>query len=174
MRLVEEVGFDSAFTVRLLAAAGTEAAAMPDQISEEVKRERIERLVEVTQRLAHTRNLERVGRVEDVLVEGPSRTDPARLRGRSRHNKAVFSGLAQPGEYVRIEISAATESRTLAGEESRCSLAPRRTERGRRVMTPGLVIFDCDGVLVDSEDLDARADRRDLRGRRHAEADRRA
>ncbi len=59
-----------------------------------------------------------VGRTLEVLVEGPSRTDPTRLRGRSRHNKAVnFSGLAQAGEYVHVEVARAT-SQTLAGEES--------------------------------------------------------
>jgi tRNA-2-methylthio-N6-dimethylallyladenosine synthase len=52
-----------------------------------------------------------------VLVEGPSRTDPDRLRGRSRHNKAVnFSGLAAAGELTEVEILAAT-SQTLSGEE---------------------------------------------------------
>ena len=54
----------------------------------------------------------------EVLVEGPSRTDPSRLRGRTRHNKTVnFTGVAQPGELVDVEIGSAT-STTLAGEES--------------------------------------------------------
>ena len=52
---------------------------MPDQVPEEVKRERIERLIDVVQRIAHERNQERVGGVEEVLVEGPSRTDPEPL-----------------------------------------------------------------------------------------------
>ena len=54
----------------------------------------------------------------DVLVEGPSRTDPSRHRGRSRHGKVVnFAGLAQPGEIVPVEITRAT-SQTLGGELS--------------------------------------------------------
>jgi len=58
-----------------------------------------------------------VGRTLDVLVEGTSRTDPSRLRGRSRHNKVVnFSGLGAPGEIVPVRVEAAT-SQTLAGEE---------------------------------------------------------
>ena len=66
---------------------------MPDQIAEEVKRDRIERLVAVVQRVAGERNRERLGRVEQVLVEGPSRTDPALLRGRTRRNTTVnFAG----------------------------------------------------------------------------------
>jgi tRNA-2-methylthio-N6-dimethylallyladenosine synthase len=59
-----------------------------------------------------------------VLVEGPSRTDPARLRGRTRHNKAVnFDGTASPGELVAVEISSAT-SMTLAGMEKLLSRTP--------------------------------------------------
>jgi tRNA-2-methylthio-N6-dimethylallyladenosine synthase len=51
-------------------------------------------------------------------VEGPSRTDPSRLRGRSRHNKVVnFTGLASPGDRVPVEITSAT-SQTLMGEMS--------------------------------------------------------
>ena len=51
----------------------------------------------------------------EVLVEGTSRTDETRLRGRSRHNKAVnFDGEAAPGELVEVEIAAAT-SQTLSG-----------------------------------------------------------
>ena len=58
-----------------------------------------------------------------MLVEGPSRTDPSRLRGRSRHDKTVnFAGLAAPGELVPVEITGAT-SQTLAGEESLLSRA---------------------------------------------------
>ncbi|MCA1689441.1 MAG: radical SAM protein [Actinobacteria bacterium] len=53
---------------------------------------------------------------EDV-IRAPSRTDPARLRGRSRHNKAVnFAGAGQPGELVHVEIEGAT-SQTLTGRE---------------------------------------------------------
>jgi tRNA-2-methylthio-N6-dimethylallyladenosine synthase len=53
-----------------------------------------------------------------VLVEGPSRTDPARLRGRTRHNKTVnFDGLAAPGDLVPVRITSAT-STTLAGEQA--------------------------------------------------------
>src|SRR2546421_4149327 len=70
MEAVEEVGFDAAFTFVYSPRAGTDAAAMTDQISEDVKRERIERLVEVVQRVAAARNAERVGGVEEVLVEG--------------------------------------------------------------------------------------------------------
>ncbi len=118
LAVVDEVGYDSAFTFVYSPRAGTEAAAMPDQVPDEVKRDRIERLVEVVQRRARERNDARVGLVEEVLVEGPSRTDPARLRGRTRRNTTVnFTGDARPGELVLVEIDAAT-STTLGGSRA--------------------------------------------------------
>src|SRR5438128_8698643 len=117
LEAVEEVRYDSAFTFVYSPRAGTEAAAMTDQIPDELKRERIEWLIDVVQRVAHERNTERVGRVEEVLVEGPSRTDPSLLRGRTRRNTTVnFSGVAQPGELVDVRIDAAT-STTLRGAQ---------------------------------------------------------
>jgi tRNA-2-methylthio-N6-dimethylallyladenosine synthase len=114
---VEEVGFDAAFTFVYSPRSGTEAAAMPDQIPDEVKRERIERLVEVVQRVATGRNAARVGRVEEVLVEGPSRTDAEVLSGRTRRNTTVnFAGDTVVGELVDVRIERAT-STTLAGSQ---------------------------------------------------------
>jgi tRNA-2-methylthio-N6-dimethylallyladenosine synthase len=117
LEVVEEVGFDSAFTFVYSPRAGTEAAAMDDQVPEDVKRARMERLVEVVQRVASARNATRVGLVEEVLVEGPSRTDAALLRGRTRRNTTVnFAGSAEPGDLVEVEIESAT-STTLRGSE---------------------------------------------------------
>ena len=77
----------------------------------------MQRLVEVVQRRARERAQRFVGRTMEVLVEGTSRTDASRLRGRTRHNKVVnFAGLAQPGEYVDVEIHEAS-SQTLMGEQ---------------------------------------------------------
>jgi tRNA-2-methylthio-N6-dimethylallyladenosine synthase len=115
--VVEAVGFDSAFTFVYSPRSGTEAAEMPDQIADDVKRERMERLVEVVQRVGAARNAARVGRVEDVLVEGTSRTDATLLRGRTRRNTMVnFHGTAEPGDIVPVEIEGAT-STTLKGRE---------------------------------------------------------
>jgi tRNA-2-methylthio-N6-dimethylallyladenosine synthase len=117
IEVVEEVGYDGAFTFVYSPRHGTEAAAMPDQVPADVKRERIERLVEVVQRIAHERNGERIGRVEEVLVEGASRTDPSLLRGRTRRNTTVnFAGTIVPGELVNVRIEGAT-STTLRGVE---------------------------------------------------------
>ncbi len=117
IEVVEEVGFDGAFTFVFSPRSGTEAAGMEDQLPEDVKRGRIEQLIDVVQRSAAGRNAERVGRVEEVLVEGPSRTDPAVLRGRTRRNTTVnFTGPASAGELVPVEILGAT-STTLRGEQ---------------------------------------------------------
>ena len=116
--VVEQVRYDSAFTFIFSPRRGTEAAQFEDQIPHPVKRERMERLVEAVQRIATERAQRFVGRELDVLVEGPSRTDPDKLRGRTRHNKTVnFTGVAKPGDFARVEITRAT-STTLAGEES--------------------------------------------------------
>ncbi len=117
VEVAEEVGYDGAFTFIYSPRRGTEAATLPDQVAHEVKVARLERLVEVIQRRARERAQRFVGRTLEVLVEGPSRTDSARLRGRSRHNKVVnFDGLGAAGDLVSVEISEAT-SQTLAGRE---------------------------------------------------------
>ena len=124
--MVEEVGFDGAFTFVYSPRAGTEAAAMPEQVPDEVKRERIERLVEVVQRVAAERNARRVGMVEEVLVEGPSRTEPELLRGRTRRNTTVnFSGERRSGERSSRSRSTGATSTTLAGASLRSSRPER-------------------------------------------------
>jgi tRNA-2-methylthio-N6-dimethylallyladenosine synthase len=125
LELAEQVGYDGAFTFIFSPRRGTEAALLPDQLDHGLKVERLERLVEVVQRRARERAQRFVGRTLEVLVEGPSRTDPSRLRGRSRHNKVVnFDGLAAPGELVDVEITGAT-SQTLSGHELIVSRAAR-------------------------------------------------
>jgi tRNA-2-methylthio-N6-dimethylallyladenosine synthase len=117
IEVAEQVGYDSAFTFIFSPRRGTLAAELDDHLPHDVKRERMERLVEVVQRRATERAQRFVGRTLEVLVEGPSRTDPSKLRGRTRHNKTVnFHGVAQPGELTQVEIESAT-STTLAGAE---------------------------------------------------------
>jgi tRNA-2-methylthio-N6-dimethylallyladenosine synthase len=115
LAVVEQVGYDSAFTFVYSPRAGTEAAELAGQVEHDVKIERMERLVETVQRIAHARNQRRVGLVEEVLVEGPSRTDGTVLRGRTRRNTTVvFAGEAQAGDLVPVRIESAT-SQTLRG-----------------------------------------------------------
>jgi tRNA-2-methylthio-N6-dimethylallyladenosine synthase len=118
LELVEQVGYDSAFTFIYSPRQSTEAAALPDQVPETVKHERLERLVQVVQGLAAERNAERIGRVEEVLVEGPSRTDPSLRRGRTRRNTTVnFRGSAAAGELALVRVEGST-STTLQGVEA--------------------------------------------------------
>jgi tRNA-2-methylthio-N6-dimethylallyladenosine synthase len=109
LEVCEEVGFDGAFTFIFSPRRETEAATFTeDLVPHDVAVDRMERLVEVIQRRAHERAQRFVGRTLDVLVEGPSRTDPSRYRGRSRHGKVVnFAGLAHAGEIVPVQLTGA-------------------------------------------------------------------
>jgi tRNA-2-methylthio-N6-dimethylallyladenosine synthase len=119
LSLVEECGYDGAYTFLYSPRPGTEAAErLDDDVAPEVKRERITRLVEVVQRTAATRAARFVGSTREVLVEGTSRTDPTRLRGRIEQNITVnFAGDAPAGTFVPVRITGST-STTLAGEQS--------------------------------------------------------
>jgi tRNA-2-methylthio-N6-dimethylallyladenosine synthase len=127
LEVCEEVGYDGAFTFIYSPRRGTEAATMTDRfVPHEVAVGRMTRLVEVVQRRSRERAQRFLGRTLDVLVEGPSRTDRSRLRGRTTHNKVVnFDGLAAPGEIVPVEITGAT-SQTLTGEMSLLEAAADR------------------------------------------------
>jgi tRNA-2-methylthio-N6-dimethylallyladenosine synthase len=118
LQVAEEVRYDAAFTFIFSPRRGTEAAQIAEGlVPHPVKVQRMQRLLEVVQASARERAQRFVGRELDVLVEGSSRTDSERQRGRTRHNKVVnFSGLAAPGEITRVRIDSAT-SQTLAGEE---------------------------------------------------------
>jgi tRNA-2-methylthio-N6-dimethylallyladenosine synthase len=119
LEVCEEVGFDSAFTFLYSPRRGTEAAMLTEGLVEpEVAADRMERLLEVVQRRGVERAQRFVGRTVEVLVEGHTRHDASRLRGRSGENKAVaFEGVADPGDIVEVEITGAT-SLTLTGELS--------------------------------------------------------
>ena len=115
LEVAEEVGYDGAFTFIFSPRRETEAATMEGQLPHPLKVERLERLVEVVQRRAAERAQRFVGRTMEVLIEGTSRTDESKLRGRTRHGKAVnFDGTGRPGELVDVEIEGAT-SQTLSG-----------------------------------------------------------
>ena len=111
---------------------------MPDQVPDDVKHERLERLVDVVQRVAAERNAERVGRVEEVLVEGPSRTDavaPARPDAPQHHRELRRRDRRRASSSTSsIESSTST---TLRGREAgarRC-LTPRDCTLSARVVT---------------------------------------
>jgi tRNA-2-methylthio-N6-dimethylallyladenosine synthase len=118
LSLVERCAYDGAYTFLYSPRPGTEAGErLPDDVAPEVKRERMARLVEVVQRTARERAGRFVGSVREVLVEGPSRTDPSRLRGRLSQNITVnFTGSAAPGTLAPVLVEGAT-STTLSGRE---------------------------------------------------------
>jgi tRNA-2-methylthio-N6-dimethylallyladenosine synthase len=129
LSLVEEVRYDGAYTFLYSPRPGTEAAErLPDDVPADVKRERIARLVQTVQRVAAERAARFVGTDREVLVEGQSRTDPARLRGRLRQNITVnFTGDAAPGALATVRIDGATSttlSGVQAGAPARADLVP--------------------------------------------------
>jgi tRNA-2-methylthio-N6-dimethylallyladenosine synthase len=112
--LVREAEFDAAFTFVYSPRPGTRAAGLPDQVPQELRRERVERLITLTQEQALASRTAWVGRRVEVLVEGPSR-DGSLHRGRTRQNVTVnVEGAVEPGAIVTVEITAAT-SATLRG-----------------------------------------------------------
>ena len=116
LELVREVRYDAAFTVVYSPRRGTRAAAMPDQIPEEVKQQRIVRLVELQNTMTYESNLRNVGKVETVLLEGRSTKDAQALCGRTDGGKMVNlpGAQAEIGQIVRVEIVEAKRT-TLLG-----------------------------------------------------------
>ena len=93
---------------------------MPDQVPDDVKHERLERLVEVVQRIAAERNAERVGRVEEVLVEGPSRTDSvAAARPDAAEHDRQLRGLGRSPATSSTSSSRVRRRRRSAAASSR-------------------------------------------------------
>ncbi|MDE0804378.1 MAG: tRNA (N6-isopentenyl adenosine(37)-C2)-methylthiotransferase MiaB [Acidimicrobiales bacterium] len=110
LEVAAEAEYDSAYTFIFSPREGTEAAEMVDDfVPSDVVAERFERLKQVVERSALRRHEARVGRIEEVLVEGPSRKDPAVLTGRTAQNKLVHfaSEPIRPGSYATVEVTAA-------------------------------------------------------------------
>jgi len=103
--------YDYAYTFQFSPREGTEAATMTEQfVDPAVVSERFERLRIVVERAAIAKHRARIGRIEEVLVEGPSRKDPSLLSGRTRQNKLVHFTPPHPvrtGAYATVEVTAA-------------------------------------------------------------------
>jgi tRNA-2-methylthio-N6-dimethylallyladenosine synthase len=108
--LVERLRFDNAFVFRYSPRQDTPAAEMEHQVPEQLKEERNHDLLEVVNDGARRANERLVGRNIEVLCEGPSKTNPARLMGRTRTNKIViFEGSNElSGELVDVRIERTT------------------------------------------------------------------
>ena len=136
LEVASQAAYDSAYTFVFSPRPGTRAAQMtelyvaPDEVAD-----RFERLKVVIERSALARNLTRIGRIEQVIVEGPSKKDPEVLSGRSRQGKLVHfpppeGGNLAPGTFVNVRIEHAAPHH-LAG-----ALVPSGRGPGRRVGAP--------------------------------------
>jgi tRNA-2-methylthio-N6-dimethylallyladenosine synthase len=110
LEVVEEARYDAAYTFVFSPRPGTPAAEMTDDfVTHEIAQERMQRLVEVVERHALRRHEARVGRVEEVLVDGPSKKDSTVLSGRTRQNKLVHFAAGDdpvlPGAFVDVRIT---------------------------------------------------------------------
>lgn len=110
VRLMKTVRFQNSFIFKYSPRPGTPAASLPDDVPMEVKKERNQALLKLQSEISLEENRKLVGKVVEVLVEGPSKSDKQRLVGRIPQNHiVVFEGpLDLRGEIVRIEVHDAT------------------------------------------------------------------
>ena len=110
LEVVAEAAYDSAYTFLFSPRPGTEAADRPEAfVPADVCAERFERLRVVVERSALARHRERIGRTEEVVVEGPSKKDPSVVTGRTRQNKLVHfaADRLRPGTYADVLVTGA-------------------------------------------------------------------
>ena len=108
--LVEEVGFDSAFTFIYSKRSGTPAARMKDQVPDDVKHARLQKLMDIQNRQSLCINRKLVGQTIEVMAEGPTEKHPKTWSGRTRDNKLVLwkqDFPIRPGQLVQIKIESA-------------------------------------------------------------------
>lgn len=118
LEVAAEAEFDAAYTFIYSPRPGTEAAELVDDfVPAEVTKERYERLAVVLQRSSIRKHQKKLGLIEELLVEGPSKRDPAVMNGRTRENQLVHfeSEPIKPGTFVSVRIVEAT-TRFLRGE----------------------------------------------------------
>ena len=109
MDLIEQIGFDQSFSFIYSRRPGTPASSLPDDVPMEVKKARLARLQARINAMAQAISRRMVGTVQRILVEGPSRKDPARMAGRTANNRVVnFSGSPDlAGQFVDVRITEA-------------------------------------------------------------------
>jgi tRNA-2-methylthio-N6-dimethylallyladenosine synthase len=128
LEVAAEARFDSAFTFVFSPRSGTEAAQMVDEfVPHEIAVERYQRLRHVVERSSRLANEARIGGMEEVTVEGPSKKDPHLTTGRTRRNTLVHFPTAappRPGSYATVEITGASTNH-LTGELLEMTRSPR-------------------------------------------------
>ena len=117
MQLIEDIGFDNSFSFIYSRRPGTLAASMPDDVPTDVKKQRLARLQARIQEMAAQISADMVGSEQRILVEGPSRKNPAQMAGRTENNRVVNfdAGPELVGRFARVRISAALPN-SLQGE----------------------------------------------------------
>ncbi len=108
---VKELEFDNCFVFRYSQRVNTPAAEMEDQLPEKVKEERNQILLQVVNELAQRKNEEIVGTIQEVLIEGPSKTDKSTLSGRTSQNKIVIiegDAARMTGQLIPVKIESST------------------------------------------------------------------
>jgi tRNA-2-methylthio-N6-dimethylallyladenosine synthase len=133
LEVVDVAAYDAAYTFVFSPRPGTEAARMTDDfVAPEVAQERMQRLVAVVEKHALRRHEARVGRSEELLVEGPSRKDPAFWSGRTRQNKLVHfvpDASTRAGDLVQVRVTSAAPHFLRADLLAAVRAAPRRRVR---------------------------------------------
>ena len=120
MSLLDEVRYDGVYAFAYSPRPGTEAAQWPDDVPHEVKEERLQILLARQKEISYQKNLDRVGQLEAVLVEGPSRQGGGQLTGRTPHNRIVnfYGDSKNIGAIMKIKITQA-QAYSLTGEVPR-------------------------------------------------------
>jgi tRNA-2-methylthio-N6-dimethylallyladenosine synthase len=132
LEVTAEAAYDSAYTFVFSPRPGTEAATRSeDFVPAEVTAERFERLRVVVERSALAKHQARIGTLERVLIEGPSRKDPAVSTGRTEHNKLIHFRTEQPlrpGTFAEVRVTGAAPHH-LTGDLVAVVAAPRHRTR---------------------------------------------
>ena len=107
LAFLKEIRYDSAYTFLYSKRSGTPAATMDGQVPDEVKHERLEKLMAVQNEISKEINDRLLGTTQEVMVEGPSKNDTTMWSGRTRTNKLVLfpHGAEQPGDFVHVKIT---------------------------------------------------------------------
>ena len=107
LEFIKEIGFDSAYTFLYSKRSGTPAATMPDQVPAEVKKERLQQLMDAQNEISLAINKKLIGEIVTVMVEGPSKNDENRLMGRTGTNKIILwdkQGTEKIGQLAKVKI----------------------------------------------------------------------
>ena len=121
LQLIKTAGFSDAFTYLYNAMEGTKAFHMENQISEEVKKERLNRVIDLQRQMGHREKERRVGQTVAVLVEGSSKKNSLEMLGRTEHNSmVVFPGGSDYTGTLRKVKLVALSGNTYKGEDRGC------------------------------------------------------